>query len=84
MELSQNWRVFYLFNDVDSAANGADDDVVVVGQLGQLASLQHVLVELVVVNNWKDNLKRDILFLYSTHLKLTRKPSSIKEAVPLQ
>jgi len=55
---AQEQLSFHLFNDVDPATNGADDDVVVVGQLGKLTGLQHVLVELVVVDHWKDNLEQ--------------------------
>ena len=38
---------------VDAAANGADDNIVVIRELGEVARVEHVPVELVVVHHWK-------------------------------
>ena len=37
--------------------DGSDDDVIVVGQLGKLSSFQDILVKLVVIHYWENNLK---------------------------
>lgn len=40
---------------LQTAADGADNDVIVISQLGQFAGFEHVDVELVVVRNGKDD-----------------------------
>ena len=47
----------YLFGNVNAATDSSNHDVVVVGQLGKLSGLKHILVKFVVIDNWENNLK---------------------------
>ena len=48
----------YLFRDVNPAADSTHDNVIVVCQLGKLSGFKNILVEFVVIYNWKNNLKK--------------------------
>lgn len=54
----------FVVRGVDATADGAYDNVVVVGQFGQFAGFQHVHVEFVIVGDGKDNRVELLQLLY--------------------
>lgn len=51
-----NVQTALIFRKVYSTTNGAHHYVIVIGQLRQLAGLQNIFIELVIIANRKDDL----------------------------